>query len=77
MKKNEILSFTSKWVELENIILAKSAKLRRTKIVCSPSYEDFISRANAAMLLDMGHMTRGEHIWEEWEWVRNSKLESV
>jgi hypothetical protein len=24
------------------------------------------SRANAAMRLDLDHMTRGEHIWEEW-----------
>jgi hypothetical protein len=27
---------------------------------------DFRSRANTAMLLDLGHMTRGEHIWEVW-----------
>jgi hypothetical protein len=41
------------------------ARLRRPKIICSPSYADFISRANTAMWLDLGHMTRGEHIWEE------------
>jgi hypothetical protein len=22
--------------------------------------------ANAAMLLDLGHTLKGEHIWEEW-----------
>jgi hypothetical protein len=49
---------TSFWVRL--------ARLRRPKIVCSPSYVDFRSRANAAMRLDLGHMTRGEHIWEVW-----------
>jgi hypothetical protein len=59
MKKNEMLSFTSKWMELENII-------RRPKIICSPSYVDFRSRANAAMFLDFGHMLREEHIGEEW-----------
>jgi hypothetical protein len=42
------------------------AWLRRLKIVCSPSYEDFRSRAKAAMLLDLGHTLRGEHMWEEW-----------
>jgi hypothetical protein len=50
MKKNEILSFMSKWVELENIILSELGRLRRPKIICSPSYADFRSRANAAML---------------------------
>jgi hypothetical protein len=50
-KKNEILSFAGKWMELENIIL-RSAKLRRPKIVCSPSYADFRSRANTGMWLD-------------------------
>jgi hypothetical protein len=66
MKKNEILSFASKWMELENIILSEVTRLRRPKIVCSPSYMDFRSRANAAMLLDLDHMLREEHIWEEW-----------
>jgi hypothetical protein len=42
------------------------ARLRRLKIICSPSYVDFRSRANAAMWLDLDHMTRGEHIWEVW-----------
>jgi hypothetical protein len=64
MKKNEILSFVSKWMELENIILL--ARLRRPKIICSPSYVNFRSRANTAMWLEFGHMLRGEHIQEEW-----------
>jgi hypothetical protein len=42
---------------------ARSANFRRPKIICSPSYADFRSRANAAMWLDWDHMTRGEHIW--------------
>jgi hypothetical protein len=42
--------------------LVKLARLRRPKIVCSPSYEDFRSRANTAMLLDLGHVLKGEHI---------------
>jgi hypothetical protein len=31
MKKNEILSFTSKWMELENIILSKVSEAQMTK----------------------------------------------
>jgi hypothetical protein len=46
MKKNEILSFASKWMELENIILSKVDRPRRPKIICSPSYVDIRSRAN-------------------------------
>jgi hypothetical protein len=31
MKKNEILSFTSKWMELENIILSKVIQAQKAK----------------------------------------------
>jgi hypothetical protein len=31
MKKNEILSFTSKWMELENIILCKVSQAKKDK----------------------------------------------
>jgi hypothetical protein len=31
MKKNEILSFTRKWMELENIILSKVSQVQKTK----------------------------------------------
>jgi hypothetical protein len=31
MKKNEILSFSSKWMELENIILNKVSQAQKTK----------------------------------------------
>jgi hypothetical protein len=48
--------------------------LRRPKIICSPSYAVFRSRAKAAMLLDLGHTLRGEHIQEEWGKVGNPKL---
>jgi hypothetical protein len=64
MKENEILSFVGKWMKLENIILSEAAKPRRPKVICSPSYADFRSRANGAMLLDLDHMTKGEHLWE-------------
>jgi hypothetical protein len=66
MKKNKILSFTSKWMELENIILSKVSQIQKTKNLISPSYADFRLRANAAMLFDLGHMLRGEDIREVW-----------
>jgi hypothetical protein len=43
----------------------KLARLRRPKIMFSPSYADFRPKTNAVVLLDMGHMLRGEHIQEE------------
>jgi hypothetical protein len=45
---------------------ARLPRLKRPKIICSTSYVDFRSRANIAMLLDLGHMTRGEHMHEVW-----------
>jgi hypothetical protein len=66
MKKNEILSFASKWMELENIILSEVSQAQKTKNLCSPLYADFRSRANTAMLLDLGHTLKGEHIQEIW-----------
>jgi hypothetical protein len=56
-KKNEILSFVSKWMELENIILCKVSQAQMIK-----NHMDVRSRANTALLLDLGHMIRGEHI---------------
>jgi hypothetical protein len=64
MKKNEIFPFASNWMELENIILSEVSQAQKTKYICAPSYVDFRSRANTAMLLDLGHMTRGEHTQE-------------
>jgi hypothetical protein len=69
MKKNEIFSFTGKWMELENIILNDVSRVQKIK---NPR-----SRANAAMWLDLGHMTRGEHIREVWGYVENPKHGSV
>jgi hypothetical protein len=55
----------------------KLARLRKPKTKCSPSYVDFRSKTNAVVLLDLGHMLREGHIWEEWGKVGNPKLESV
>jgi hypothetical protein len=65
-KKNEILSFTSKWMKLEHIILSDVSQAQKAKkITCSPSYVDFRPKTNAVILLDMGHTLRGSHTWED------------
>jgi hypothetical protein len=63
-KKNEILSFADKWMELEKIILSEvSQKLLTSSYKnCSPSYSDYRPKTNAVILLDMGHTLRGVHI---------------
>jgi hypothetical protein len=38
-KKNEILSFAGKWMELENIILSKVSQAQKTKNCMFSSYE--------------------------------------
>jgi hypothetical protein len=48
--KNEILSFTGKWVELENIVLSEVSQAQKAKAKCSLSYVDYRCLMNAAML---------------------------
>jgi hypothetical protein len=43
----------------------KLVRLRRPKIVCSPSYVDYRPKTNAVILLDMGHTLRGKCVQEE------------
>jgi hypothetical protein len=57
-KKNEILSFTVKWMELENVILSE-IRLRRPKAACSPLYADYRPKTNAAILWETGHTMGG------------------
>jgi hypothetical protein len=58
MKKNEMLSFAGKWMELENIILSEVSLPKRPKIVCSPSYVDIRSRLNTTRGLDFDHLIK-------------------
>jgi hypothetical protein len=53
MKKNEILSFASTCMELENIILSEVSQAQKTKNHMFSSHADFRSRANTAMWLDL------------------------
>jgi hypothetical protein len=64
-KKNEILSFASRWMELENIILSEVRQAQKAKNCISPLYAHYRPRTNAVMLLDMGHTLKRECIWEE------------
>jgi hypothetical protein len=54
--KNEILSFTGKWMELENIILSEVSQVKKAKATCSPSYADCRPKINAPILGDTGHI---------------------
>jgi hypothetical protein len=65
-KKNEILSFASKWMELENNILSKVSQAQKTKNTCSPSCVDYRPKRSAVILLDMGHTLTEEHAQEEY-----------
>jgi hypothetical protein len=38
----------------------KLPRLRRPKIVCSPSHADYSPKTNAIILFDMDHTPRGE-----------------
>jgi hypothetical protein len=63
IKKNEILSFSSKWMELENIILSEVNQTQKVKTDCFPSHVDYRPKTNAAILWDMGY-TKGRCAWE-------------
>jgi hypothetical protein len=63
-KKNEILSFACKWMELESIILSK-VRLRRSTISCSSSHVNYRPQTNAVILLDMDYTLKGECAQEE------------
>jgi hypothetical protein len=43
----------------------KLVRLRRPKIICSPSYVVYRPKTNAVILLDMDHTLRDEHTQEE------------
>jgi hypothetical protein len=43
----------------------KLARLRRPKIICSPSNADYRPKTNAVILLDMGDTLRGKCVQEE------------
>jgi hypothetical protein len=56
------LSFSGKWIELENISLSE-VRLRRPKIVCSPWHVVYEPKTNTAVLWDLVTLWGG-HTWE-------------
>jgi hypothetical protein len=61
-KKNEILSFTSKWMELENIILSEVSQAQKAKNCMFSSYVDYRPEANTVIILDMDHTKGRPHM---------------
>jgi hypothetical protein len=66
-KKNEILFLAGKYMELENIILSEVSQTPKAKnrIFSFPLHVYYRPKANAVILLDMGHTLRKEHAWKE------------
>jgi hypothetical protein len=58
MKKNEMLSFAGKWMELENIILSEVSLAQKTKNRMFSLIVDIRSRANTTRGLDFEHMIK-------------------
>jgi hypothetical protein len=58
MKKNEILSFTGKLLEVKNTIFSEVSQLRSSKAACSPLHANCSSKTNASVLWETGH-TKG------------------
>jgi hypothetical protein len=65
MKKNEILSFASKWIELENSPERgwPGSEDRKSYVLPHMRTSDL---GQIQQLLDLDHLTRGEHIQEVW-----------
>jgi hypothetical protein len=52
-------------MEPENILLSEVSQAQKAKKSRSPSYADYRPKANAVILLDMGHTLKGEYAWEK------------
>jgi hypothetical protein len=58
-KKNEILSFVGKWMEVENIISSDVSQAQKAKSHSSLSYVEYRPNTNTAMLWNTGHIQKG------------------
>jgi hypothetical protein len=63
--KNEILSFTSKWMGLKNIIISEFSQAQKAKATSLPSNVGYRPKANATILWDTGHTKGRPHTGEE------------
>jgi hypothetical protein len=64
MKKDEILSFASKWMELENIILSEVSLAKKTRNCMFSLIYGTRSKANTTRGLDFDHIIKQEHTRE-------------
>jgi hypothetical protein len=53
------LSFASKWVELENIILSEVSQAQKAKNRMPSLIPEYRPNTNAVIVLDTGHTLRG------------------
>jgi hypothetical protein len=51
MKKNEILPFAGKWMELENITLSEVSRFRKPKAACFLSYVGHRPNINSSNIM--------------------------
>jgi hypothetical protein len=71
-KKKEILSFTSKWMELENVILSKVTQAQKAKNHMFSLIWGLWTPNKCSNI--MGHTLMGEHAQRNRERKRNLKL---
>jgi hypothetical protein len=62
MRKNEILSFAGKWIEMENIILSEVSQVQKAKNCLFSLICRYRPKTNA-VILDIGHTLSREHTW--------------
>jgi hypothetical protein len=51
IKKNEILLFAGKWMELENIILSEVSQIQKANGACFLSYVEYGSSTNTSHII--------------------------
>jgi hypothetical protein len=51
IKKNEILSFAVKWIELENNILSEVSRFRKPKVTCFLSHVEYRPNTDASNIM--------------------------
>jgi hypothetical protein len=64
--KSGLLSFTSKWMELENIILSEVSQVQKTKNHYVLSHMWTLDRGKHSNVVGLGSHDKGEHIREVW-----------
>jgi hypothetical protein len=61
MKKNEILSFTSKWMKLENIILSEVCQAQKTKKLYVLPHMRTLDLRQCSNVVELGSHAKGRN----------------